>query len=226
MALNKDGTRLARPRAHKPRAGGALRKQGFASLRRGPCTRGLECRAGCAASSSRLPACDVERARRARACSHSSWPWRVLLVLVRRPPRPRRAHSSAYSTRRTASCCRRARPPNATRTRNSKLESESNVVAPRCAQSSGCGTRRGRCSPVPRGARAPWPQRRDKRRLPGRFGAQELRRGSDSAEIYSLCFDAKSHFLCVSSDKGTVHIFSLMRDEACALRPSPPRARW
>ena len=63
-----------------------------------------------------------------------------------------------------------------------------------------------------------------RRRLPGRFGAQELRRGSDSAEIYSLCFDAKSHFLCVSSDKGTVHIFSLMRDEACALRPSP-RAR-
>eukprot|EP00736_Rhodelphis_marinus_P008719 Rmarinus@m.19111 len=38
---------------------------------------------------------------------------------------------------------------------------------------------------------------------------QELRRGSDKAEIYSLCFSPKCDFLCCSSDKGTIHVFSL-----------------
>ncbi len=38
---------------------------------------------------------------------------------------------------------------------------------------------------------------------------QELRRGADRAEIYSICFDPLSTWLAVSSDKGTIHIFSL-----------------
>ena len=35
---------------------------------------------------------------------------------------------------------------------------------------------------------------------------QELRRGADRAEIYSICFNGNSQFLATSSDKGTVHI--------------------
>lgn len=38
---------------------------------------------------------------------------------------------------------------------------------------------------------------------------QELRRGADRAEIYSICFNYNSSWLAVSSDKGTIHIFSL-----------------
>lgn len=38
---------------------------------------------------------------------------------------------------------------------------------------------------------------------------QELRRGMDRAEIYSIAFNAASTFLACSSCKGTVHIFSL-----------------
>ncbi|CAG8746075.1 28300_t:CDS:2, partial [Racocetra persica] len=37
----------------------------------------------------------------------------------------------------------------------------------------------------------------------------ELRRGVDRAEIYSIAFNHDSTRLCVSSDKGTVHIFNL-----------------
>ncbi|XP_044761598.1 WD repeat domain phosphoinositide-interacting protein 4-like [Coccinella septempunctata] len=37
----------------------------------------------------------------------------------------------------------------------------------------------------------------------------ELRRGCEAAQIYSLCFDHASEFLCCSSDKGTVHIFAI-----------------
>jgi len=37
----------------------------------------------------------------------------------------------------------------------------------------------------------------------------ELRRGVDRAEIYSIAFNQDSTRLCVSSDKGTVHIFNL-----------------
>ena len=39
----------------------------------------------------------------------------------------------------------------------------------------------------------------------------ELRRGSDRADIYSIAFNAKTTFLACSSDKGTVHIFSLQK---------------
>ncbi|XP_058082586.1 autophagy-related protein 18a [Magnolia sinica] len=38
---------------------------------------------------------------------------------------------------------------------------------------------------------------------------QEVRRGADRAEIYSLAFSATAQWLAVSSDKGTVHVFSL-----------------
>lgn len=42
---------------------------------------------------------------------------------------------------------------------------------------------------------------------------QEMRRGADRAEIHSMSFNCNGEFLVVSSDKGTVHIFSI--------RPSP-----
>ncbi|XP_072966828.1 autophagy-related protein 18d-like [Typha angustifolia] len=38
---------------------------------------------------------------------------------------------------------------------------------------------------------------------------RELRRGADRAEIYSITFSPTAKWLAVSSDKGTVHIFSL-----------------
>lgn len=38
---------------------------------------------------------------------------------------------------------------------------------------------------------------------------REVRRGADRAEIYSICFSQNAQWLAVSSDKGTVHIFSL-----------------
>nr|XP_039262466.1 WD repeat domain phosphoinositide-interacting protein 4-like [Styela clava] len=37
----------------------------------------------------------------------------------------------------------------------------------------------------------------------------ELRRGTDQATLYCMNFSSDSSFLCVSSDKGTVHIFAL-----------------
>jgi WD40 repeat protein len=37
----------------------------------------------------------------------------------------------------------------------------------------------------------------------------ELRRGTEKAEIYSICFNSTSKFLACSSDRGTIHIFSL-----------------
>jgi hypothetical protein len=36
-----------------------------------------------------------------------------------------------------------------------------------------------------------------------------LRRGAEKAEIYSIAFDPLSKFVACSSDRGTVHIFSL-----------------
>ncbi|CAN1219876.1 Autophagy-related protein 18a [Linum perenne] len=41
---------------------------------------------------------------------------------------------------------------------------------------------------------------------------QEVRRGADRAEIYSLAFSSDAHWLAVSSDKGTVHVFGLKAD--------------
>ncbi|KAL7003085.1 Autophagy-related protein 18a [Sarracenia purpurea var. burkii] len=41
---------------------------------------------------------------------------------------------------------------------------------------------------------------------------QEVRRGADRAEIYSLAFSSTAQWLAVSSDKGTVHVFCLKVD--------------
>ncbi|KAK6911571.1 WD40 repeat [Dillenia turbinata] len=41
---------------------------------------------------------------------------------------------------------------------------------------------------------------------------QEVRRGADRAEIYSLAFSSNAQWLAVSSDKGTIHVFSLKVD--------------
>ncbi|KAF2307260.1 hypothetical protein GH714_025860 [Hevea brasiliensis] len=41
---------------------------------------------------------------------------------------------------------------------------------------------------------------------------QEVRRGADRAEIYSLAFSSSAQWLAVSSEKGTVHVFSLKVD--------------
>ncbi|XP_031486338.1 autophagy-related protein 18a-like [Nymphaea colorata] len=38
---------------------------------------------------------------------------------------------------------------------------------------------------------------------------QEVRRGADRADIYSLAFSSTAKWLAVSSDKGTVHVFSV-----------------
>ena len=38
---------------------------------------------------------------------------------------------------------------------------------------------------------------------------QEVRRGADRADIYSIGFSHSSQFICVSSHKGTIHIFSI-----------------
>ncbi|KAJ2416833.1 Phosphatidylinositol 3,5-bisphosphate-binding protein [Coemansia sp. IMI 209128] len=44
----------------------------------------------------------------------------------------------------------------------------------------------------------------------------ELRRGVDRADIYSIAFSPDSTRLCVSSDKGTVHIFNLEAKQSAA----------
>jgi WD repeat-containing protein 45 len=43
---------------------------------------------------------------------------------------------------------------------------------------------------------------------------QEVRRGSDKAEIYSISFDKNSQWIACSSDKGTIHIFNVSKDKA------------
>ena len=40
---------------------------------------------------------------------------------------------------------------------------------------------------------------------------QEVRRGADKAEIYSIAFEPNSKFIAVTSDKGTAHIFALTK---------------
>lgn len=50
---------------------------------------------------------------------------------------------------------------------------------------------------------------------------QELRRGADRAEIYSMAFNANSSFLAVSSDRGTIHIFNIEEDPSAAQEQAP-----
>lgn len=59
---------------------------------------------------------------------------------------------------------------------------------------------------------------------------QELRRGADVAEIYSICFSKDSKWLTLSSDKNTVHVFALDKvvwDKSAQVkgkkRPAPPK---
>jgi len=59
---------------------------------------------------------------------------------------------------------------------------------------------------------------------------QELRRGADVAEIYSICFSKDSKWLTLSSDKNTVHVFALDKivwDKTAKVkgkkRPAPPK---
>ena len=42
---------------------------------------------------------------------------------------------------------------------------------------------------------------------------RELRRGVDRAIIKSLCFDVDSKYVCCCSDKGTIHVFNVLKDE-------------
>ena len=42
---------------------------------------------------------------------------------------------------------------------------------------------------------------------------QEVRRGTDKVEIYSICFDVKCRRLACCSDHGTIHIFNVSLDE-------------
>ena len=48
---------------------------------------------------------------------------------------------------------------------------------------------------------------------------KELRRGTDSAEIYSLNFDKTSQYILCSSSKGTVHIFNTKKNESVKKNP-------
>ena len=38
---------------------------------------------------------------------------------------------------------------------------------------------------------------------------QEVRRGKDKADIHYICFDSSSSFIAATSDKGTIHIWTL-----------------
>ncbi|KAJ2127788.1 Phosphatidylinositol 3,5-bisphosphate-binding protein [Coemansia sp. RSA 921] len=49
----------------------------------------------------------------------------------------------------------------------------------------------------------------------------ELRRGVDRADIYSIAFSPDNTRLCVSSDKGTVHVFNLETKQGAGQQPAP-----
>ncbi|KAI3893598.1 hypothetical protein MKW92_052268 [Papaver armeniacum] len=49
---------------------------------------------------------------------------------------------------------------------------------------------------------------------------QEVRRGADRAEIYSLAFSPNTQWLAVSSNKGTVHVFKLKVNQDASLGSS------
>ena len=46
----------------------------------------------------------------------------------------------------------------------------------------------------------------------------QLRRGADQADIYCISFSCTNHWLAVSSDKGTIHIFCLKEDRSIHTR--------
>lgn len=45
---------------------------------------------------------------------------------------------------------------------------------------------------------------------------QELRRGTDQADVFSLSFDPVSKYIGCTSDKGTIHIYSIRSDVSLA----------
>lgn len=45
---------------------------------------------------------------------------------------------------------------------------------------------------------------------------QELRRGSEKADIYCIAFDPQSLYILVASDRGTVHMFSISKSHSQA----------
>jgi len=56
---------------------------------------------------------------------------------------------------------------------------------------------------------------------------QELRRGAEKADIYSICFDIKSKWLACSSDRSTIHIFTVSSklDGATGIKLSDEEAK-
>ncbi|KAG5379891.1 hypothetical protein IGI04_027733 [Brassica rapa subsp. trilocularis] len=50
---------------------------------------------------------------------------------------------------------------------------------------------------------------------------QEVRRGADRAEIYSLAFSSNAEWLAVSSDKGTAHVFGLKVNSGSQVKDTP-----
>ncbi|XP_074278965.1 autophagy-related protein 18a-like [Silene latifolia] len=53
---------------------------------------------------------------------------------------------------------------------------------------------------------------------------QEVRRGADRAEIYSLAFSTTAQWLAVSSDKGTIHVFGLKVNSGSQANENVPPA--
>ncbi|KAL9228174.1 hypothetical protein vseg_003782 [Gypsophila vaccaria] len=51
---------------------------------------------------------------------------------------------------------------------------------------------------------------------------QEVRRGADRAEIYSLAFSTTAQWLAVSSDKGTIHVFGLKVNSGSVINENVP----
>ncbi|KAK9726277.1 hypothetical protein RND81_05G203300 [Saponaria officinalis] len=51
---------------------------------------------------------------------------------------------------------------------------------------------------------------------------QEVRRGADRAEIYSLAFSTTAQWLAVSSDKGTIHVFGLKVNSGSPVNENVP----
>ena len=56
---------------------------------------------------------------------------------------------------------------------------------------------------------------------------QELRRGKQNADIYSICFDMKGTWLACSSDRSTIHIFNVTAksDQQTAIKLSDEEAK-
>ena len=54
---------------------------------------------------------------------------------------------------------------------------------------------------------------------------QELRRGAEKADIYSICFDLQGKWLACSSDRSTIHIFTIKYDASTVIKLSDEEAK-